>query len=147
MKTKRYNIEKSDPEGFMALLQLESFMKSIQWMEPFALLIKIRASQLNQCTFCINLHTKEAVAAGETDKRIALLNTWKRAPAFNDKEKVVLALTEALTLTIPHVSDDLYQEAAAYFDDTKIAQLAMAIGMINLWNRVVIASGILETDS
>lgn len=141
-ETKRYNIEKTDPQSFTALLRLEDFLKSITWMEPFVPLIKIRASQLNQCAFCINMHTNEAIANGESISRIALLNAWKHATVFNDKEKAVLALTDALTITVPYVDDELYHQLASYFDEKEISQMAMAIGMINFWNRVVITSGI-----
>jgi len=139
----RYNLPDTDPEGFNELLKLETFMEKIEWLNPYKYLIKLRASQLNKCAYCLNMHSKEALQKGETINRIILLNAWKEATVFDEKEKIVLEFTEHFTLvSLTRFNDDLFQQASAHFNDKQIAQLVMAIGMINLWNRIVICSGI-----
>jgi AhpD family alkylhydroperoxidase len=145
--SKRYQLPKTDPEGFKELLQLESYFEKIHWMRPILHLVKIRASQINQCAYCINMHVNKAMADGETWKRIVLLNAWPEAACFSDREKVVLEMTDSLTLIHQTgFGNALYEKAKAFFTDQEIAQLSMAIGLINLWNRVVITSGANESE-
>lgn len=104
-------------------------------------LIKIRASQINGCAFCIDMHTKEALKKGETNQRIFLLNAWREAPLFSEEEKLVLAITEEVTLIHQQgLSEETYQKAAALFDETYIARLIMLVVTINAWNRVAVSS-------
>jgi AhpD family alkylhydroperoxidase len=104
-------------------------------------LVKIRASQLNGCAFCLDLHTREARSAGEREQRLFTLAAWRQAPLFSDRERTALALTEAVTvLTDGHVPDDVYQNAAQYFDDTELACLLWTIAAINVWNRMAVAT-------
>ncbi len=104
-------------------------------------LIKIRASQLNGCAFCIDLHTREARAHGETEQRIYALSAWRETPFFTDRERAALAFIEAITLLQDgHVPDEVYAEAARHFDDAELAQLIWAAVVINAWNRVGVAT-------
>ena len=138
-----YYLPVTDPEGFNKLLELEDFMEKIEWLTPYKYLIKIRASQLNKCAYCLNMHSKEALEKGENAKRLTLLNAWKEATAFDEKEKIILDFTQKFTIVNQAgLNDKLFQQASAHFDNKQLAQLAMAIGIINLWNRVVLCSGI-----
>ncbi len=139
---KRYNLPETDPEGFNELLKLEAFCQKNTWMKSLAHLIKVRASQINKCVYCINMHTNEALKAGETLQRIVLLPAWQEAPVFTEQERVVLEMTESMTLiSQAGFPEALYAKAKTFFTDKEIAQLALAIGLINLWNRVVLCSG------
>jgi len=104
-------------------------------------LVKIRASQMNGCAFCIDLHTNEARAAGEDEQRLSALTSWRQTSLFNDREQAALALTEAVTfLTVEHVPDDVYAMAAQHFDETDLAHLLWTIAAINVWNRMAVAT-------
>ncbi|WP_055524052.1 carboxymuconolactone decarboxylase family protein [Streptomyces graminilatus] len=111
-------------------------------VEPELLeLIRIRASQLNGCAFCLDMHTKDARAAGETEQRIYALNAWRETPFFTEQERAALALTEAVTLVHDgHVPDDVYAGAAAVFDEAQVAALIWAAAVINAYNRIAIAT-------
>ncbi|CAM5461114.1 carboxymuconolactone decarboxylase family protein [Streptomyces canus] len=111
-------------------------------VEPELLeLIRIRASQINGCAFCLDMHTKDARAAGETEQRVYALNAWRETPFFTGRERAALALTEAVTLVHDgQVPDAVYAEAAAVFDETQIAALIWAATVINAYNRIAIAT-------
>jgi AhpD family alkylhydroperoxidase len=111
-------------------------------VEPELLeLIRIRASQINGCAFCLDMHTKDARAQGETEQRIYALNAWRETPFFSAQERAALALTEAVTLVNDgHVPDAVYAEAAEVFDDQQIAALIWAATVINAYNRIAIAT-------
>lgn len=111
-------------------------------VEPELLeLIRIRASQINGCAFCLDMHTKDARAAGETEQRIYALNAWRETPFFTGRERAALALTEAVTLVNDgQVPDAVYAEAAEVFDETQIAALIWAATVINAYNRIAIAT-------
>ena len=105
-------------------------------LEPLlAELVKIRASQINQCANCINMHTLDARALGETEQRINLIAAWREAPYYTERERAALAWTEALTLIAQGVSDDVYAEARAQFSEQELMYLSSAIAGINVWNR------------
>jgi len=139
---KRVNIYETEPTGYKALLGLESYLATTSISKTTKELIKIRASQINGCAFCINMHTTDARKHGETEKRIYLLNAWKEVEnLYTDEERVVLALTEEITLIANGgVSDATYKKAQTMFNDTEIAQIIMAIIAINAWNRLAIAT-------
>jgi AhpD family alkylhydroperoxidase len=104
-------------------------------------LVKIRASQINGCAFCIDMHTKDARSQGETEQRIYALNAWRETPFFTPQERATLAFTEVVTLIATnHVSDELYAEVSRYFTEDEIVNLLMAIATINSWNRIAIAT-------
>ncbi|MER6286314.1 carboxymuconolactone decarboxylase family protein [Streptomyces sviceus] len=111
-------------------------------VEPELLeLIRIRASQINGCAFCIDMHTKDARAAGETEQRVHALNAWRDTPFFTARERAALALTEAVTLVHDgRVPDTVYAEAAAVFDEAQVAALIWAATVINAYNRIAIAT-------
>ena len=103
-------------------------------------LVKIRASQMNGCAFCLDMHTKDARRAGETEQRIYALNAWREAPFFSDRERAALEWTEAVTrVGETHVPDDAYQQAAAQFSDDELVALTMGVIVINGWNRLAIS--------
>jgi AhpD family alkylhydroperoxidase len=104
-------------------------------------LIRIRASQINGCAFCIDMHTKDARAAGETEQRVHALNAWRETPFFTARERAALALTEAVTLVHDgRVPDAVYAQAAEVFDETQVAALIWAATVINAYNRIAIAT-------
>ena len=103
-------------------------------------LLKIRASQINSCAYCINMHTKEALHSGETQQRLFLLNAWRETSLFTPEEKAILALTEEVTLIHQHgVTDATYSRAREFFDDKTVGELIMAIVLINMWNRISVS--------
>ena len=104
-------------------------------------LIKMRASQINGCAYCIDMHSKYARTMGETEQRLYALNAWREAPFYTDRERAALALTEAITLiTDGHVSDDVYARARRVFDEKEVGQIVWAAAVINTWNRLAIAA-------
>ncbi|OXB04463.1 carboxymuconolactone decarboxylase family protein [Flavobacterium pectinovorum] len=142
MKT-RIRIDKVEPAGYNAILGLEKFIESTSLTRTHKELIKIRASQINGCAFCIDMHTKEARKAGETEQRIYALNAWRDTPFFTDEERAILALTEEVTLISHHVSDATYEAAAKVLDEKYLAQVILAIITINAWNRIGISTNLI----
>jgi AhpD family alkylhydroperoxidase len=142
MKT-RIRIDKVEPAGYNAILGLEKFIESTSLTRTHKELIKIRASQINGCAFCIDMHAKEARKAGETEQRIYALNAWRDTPFFTDEERAILALTEEVTLISHHVSDATYEAAAKVLDEKYLAQVILAIITINAWNRIGISTNLI----
>lgn len=139
---KRINIAELEPTAYKALLGLENYLATTSINKTLKELIKIRASQINGCAFCINMHTIDARKQGETEQRIYLLNAWREVhELYTPEERAVLALTEEMTLIANGgVSTDTYQNVKSFFDDKQLAQLMMAIITINGWNRMAIAT-------
>jgi len=137
----RLNIAVVQPEAYKVMYTLEKYLQTTQLSNTEKDLIKIRASQINGCAFCINMHTKDARSHGETEQRIYLLNAWKETTLFTDEEKNILALTEEIT-HISHggVSEAVYQKALELFDEIKTAQIIMMAVTINAWNRIAITT-------
>ena len=101
-------------------------------------LIEIRASQINGCAYCIDMHTKEARAAGETEQRIYALNAWRETPFFTDRERAALEWTEAVTrVADTHVPDEVFERMSAQFSEEEIGALTIGVAVINAWNRIV----------
>jgi len=138
--SQRILIGKADPAAYKAMLGLDKYLETSRLSATHKDLIKIRASQINGCAYCINKHAKEARAVGETEQRIYALNAWRDTPFFTPEERAILALTEEITLIANHVSDNTYNEAAALFDEEYLAQLMMAAIIINAWTRIGIAT-------
>jgi AhpD family alkylhydroperoxidase len=138
----RINFAAIEPAAYKALLSLESYLATTTISKTLKELIKIRASQINGCAFCINMHTIDARKQGETEQRIYLLNAWREVhDLYTDEEKAVLALTEEMTLiTNGGVSEATYQQVKSFFDDKQLAQIMMAIITINSWNRMSVAT-------
>lgn len=137
----RINIAKLEPNALKAVLGLDSYIANSSLTKTHRELIKIRASQINGCAYCIDMHTKDARKAGETEQRIYALNAWRETPFFTEEERAILALTEEVTLIQNHVSNETYAKAASLFDEHYLAQIMMAIININAWNRIGIATG------
>ncbi|AGP57162.1 hypothetical protein M271_28525 [Streptomyces rapamycinicus NRRL 5491] len=128
---------KAAPEVYKAMVTLDAAAR--KGVDPtLAELVKVRASQLNHCAFCIDMHTKDARAAGEAEDRLYLLNAWEEAgDLYTEKEQAALALTEAVTvLTDGFVQDEVYERAAKHFEERELAQLIALIFTINAWNRI-----------
>ncbi|MCX2431752.1 carboxymuconolactone decarboxylase family protein [Pedobacter sp. GR22-10] len=136
----RINIKKAEPAAYEAMYGLEKYLSTTK-IDPILLeLIKMRASQINGCAFCLNMHSTDARKIGETEQRLYLLNAWRETTLFTEKEKAVLALTEEVTLISKHVSDETYRNASRFFNEQHLAQVIMAIITINAWNRIAIAT-------
>lgn len=119
-------------EGYLATTQLSKTVKE---------LIKIRASQINKCAFCIDIHTKDALKNGETNQRIFLLNAWREPDLFTEEEKAIIAITEEITLIHNQaLADATYKKAEQFFDKNYIAQIIMAVITINAWNKIAIST-------
>ena len=138
---KRISIPKADPEAYKALLAFDKYLEATPLTTVHRDLIKIRTSQINGCAYCIDKHTREARAAGETEQRIYALNAWRDTPFFTEEEQAILALTEEVTLIQHHVANETYDRAASLLDEKYLAQVIMAIISMNAWNRIGIATG------
>ncbi|HZJ87241.1 MAG TPA: carboxymuconolactone decarboxylase family protein [Erysipelothrix sp.] len=137
---KHDNIFARVPNGTKALLEMEKYFTTIDIDPIIKELIKIRASQINGCAYCLNMHTVDALKIGETPQRIFLLNAWHETDLFSEKEKVTLELVEKLTLvTEHHIDEDLYSRLSKYYDKEDFANLLLLITQINTWNRLNIA--------
>lgn len=125
------------PAGYQAMFEFHK-ADAASGLDPILHeLIKIRASQVNGCAFCLDMHTKDARAAGETEQRIYGLSAWRDTPFYTPAERAALALTEAVTLiTDGHVPDDVFDEAKHHFDEETLGKIIMAIVVINAWNRL-----------
>jgi AhpD family alkylhydroperoxidase len=136
----RLEAQKVSPAGYQAMMGLENFVRKQSKLEPALVqLVKMRASQINGCAYCIDMHSKEARAQGETEQRLYALSAWQETPFFTDRERAALALTEALTLVREdHVPDAVYEKARMSFSDEELVNLALAIITINGWNRLAI---------
>lgn len=139
----RLDVKTVAPALFNAQLQLETAVRQSS-LEPITYeLIKIRASQINGCAYCLDMHTLDAMALGETTQRLNVVAAWHEAPFFTERERAALALTEAVTLiSVDHVPDDTWEQAAAAFSPEELAAVIMAIVVINGWNRMAIAGGL-----
>ncbi|MBF4506880.1 carboxymuconolactone decarboxylase family protein [Flavobacterium sp. JLP] len=139
MKT-RITLPTVAPEAYQALMNLEKYISTTSLTPIHKELIKIRASQINGCAFCINMHTADARKHGISEQRIYLLSAWREADVYSEEEKAILALTEQVTLISNHVSDEVYQNAANLFDEKYLAEILLAIITINAWNRMAITT-------
>jgi AhpD family alkylhydroperoxidase len=120
---------------------MAAFDRSIELDPQLRELIKIRASQLNGCAYCLDLHTRDARAAGEDERRLATLAGWREAPFFTERERAALALTDAVTRLGEHgVTDEVWNAAAAQFEEPELAQVLWAITAINAWNRIGVST-------
>lgn len=138
---KRINIQQTEPASYQALLGLEGALAKSKLSKTHKELIKIRASQINGCAFCINMHTTDARKNGETEQRIYLLNAWRETELYTEEERTVLAMTEEITLIAKGgLSDETYEKALALFDEQYIAQVIMMIVTINAWNRIAVST-------
>jgi len=131
-------------EARSAYRAMAAFDRSIEFDLALRELVKIRASQLNGCAYCIDTHTRAARAAGESEQRLYALAAWRESPLFTPRERVALELADAMTkIGDRGVPDDLYQRAAAEFTSSELANLILAITAINAWNRIAVSSGMI----
>lgn len=138
---KRIDIQKIEPKAYTSMYSLENYLRTAELNKTHLELIKIRASQINGCAFCIDMHTSDALKAGESAKRIFLLNAWEDTGLFSEEERVILAMTEEITLISEHgLSDETYSKAEKLFSPNYLAQIIMAIVTINAWNRIAIST-------
>ena len=137
----RLQAQTASPAAYHAMLNLEMFVKKSSKLEPSLIeLVKMRASLINGCAFCIDMHSKDARAAGESEQRLYALNAWRETPFFNDRERAALAWAEAVTLVHDgHVPDAVYEEARLQFSEEELVNLTMVLVTINGWNRLAIA--------
>lgn len=136
----RVNISQTLPKAYEAMMGLEKYIASTSLTPIHKELIKIRASQINGCAFCINKHTRDARKLGETEQRIYLLNAWRETTLYTEEEQVILAMTEEVTLIQNHLSKATYDNAQKLFDEKYISEIIMMIITINAWNRIAIAT-------
>jgi AhpD family alkylhydroperoxidase len=142
----RLNYREVQPQALQVMMKMEGFIQNCGLDKKLYELIKIRASQINGCAFCLNMHTADARSMGETEQRLYLLSAWREAPFYTEAEQAVLALTEAVTLISKEgVSQELYEKVREHFDETEFVNLIMAINTINSWNRIAISTGMFPT--
>jgi AhpD family alkylhydroperoxidase len=138
MKT-RLDYFAAAPESLQAMLALEQHIRNTGLEESLIHLVKIRASQINGCAYCIHMHTRESRAQGESEERIYLLSAWRESPLYTERERAALAWTEALTLVSEtHAPDKDYVPLQGAFSEKEIVDLTLLIGVINTWNRMAI---------
>jgi len=138
--SERINYTKVTPEGYRAMSGLERYVRG-SGLEPSLLeLVKLRASQINGCAYCIDMHWKDARARGESEQRLYGLMAWRESPYYTERERAALAWTEAVTLIADsHVPDELYEEVRQSFTETELVNLTFALVVINGWNRLAIS--------
>lgn len=137
----RMNLATVEPNGYKAVLALENYIRNSGLHPIHRELIKIRASQINGCAFCLDMHTKEALELGETAQRLFVLSAWEETNLFTKEEKVILEMTEEITLINQKgLTDATYQKALQHFDEHYIGQIIFAVITINAWNRIAIST-------
>ncbi|PRX97253.1 carboxymuconolactone decarboxylase family protein [Allonocardiopsis opalescens] len=139
----RIKLAEIAPDAYQAMLGVERYLHSSGLPGPTLELVKLRASQINGCGFCVDMHSHDAKKAGETDERLFALAAWREAPYYTDAERAALALTEAATRLADRgdaVPDAVWDEAARHYDEPVLAALVVAIAQINAWNRIGVAT-------
>lgn len=135
------NINELEPDAYKAMFEIEKYLSRVNLEPPLKELIKILASQLNGCAYCIRMHTEQARKQGETEQRIYALSAWKDSPLFNETERAVLALTEEITLISNQgVRQRTYDAALEQLGENLLAQCIMQIIAINAWNRIAVST-------
>ena len=136
----RLNAYQLAPDIINALRALEAQVQACGLEQSLIELVKTRASQINGCAFCINMHTQDARNHGETEQRLYLLNAWRESPVYTDRERAALAWTEAVTLVSEtHVPDEVYAEVRRQFSEQETVNLTMLVATINAWNRLCVS--------
>jgi AhpD family alkylhydroperoxidase len=128
------------PGAYQAMLGLETYLHQSGLELSLLHLIKLRASQINGCAYCIDMHWKDLRAIGENEQRLYGLDAWEESPYYTDRERAALAWTEAVTrVSESHVPDEVYEEVRPHFTEKELADLTLAVATINAWNRLAIA--------
>ena len=129
------------PDGVAALIGVEKYLEKSDLDRKLQLLVKIRVSQINGCAYCLHMHTEDARKLGESDARIYLLDAWHESNLYSAKERAAFAWAESLThIAVTHAPDEVYDETRKHFSEKELADLSIAIAMINAWNRLTIGS-------
>ena len=137
--SERINPYKVASGGFKLMTDMEKYLHGCGLEQSLIELVKMRASQINGCAFCLNMHSQDARKNGETEQRLYLLDAWRETELFSDRERAALAWAEALTLVSQtHAPDEVYAQVRAQFSDADLANLTLLIGIINTWNRIAI---------
>ena len=139
--TKRKAITTIEPKAYTAMAGLEQYIRNSSLPSLLREMIKIRASQINGCAYCIDMHTQEAIKIGETAQRIFALSAWRESPLFSEEEKAVLKLTEEVTeMTKEGVTDETYDSVLKFYGENGLAQIIMQVIIINSWNRIAVST-------
>jgi AhpD family alkylhydroperoxidase len=138
---KRINIKELEPNAYKAMSGLEQYIRSSKLPPLLREMIKIRASQINGCAYCIDMHTQEALKLGENQRRIFALSAWKESPLFTEEERAVLQLTEEVTLISKDaLSNETYNRVLKFYGENELAQILMQVIIINMWNRMAVST-------
>jgi len=141
----RTKIHEVEPNAFQAMMGLEGYVSATELDSSLKNLIKVRASQINGCAYCIQMHTEHARTAGETERRLYAVAAWQESPLFSDVEIIVLAVTEEITLISEHgLSKQTYDKALAVLGENQLAQCIMQVVTINAWNRIAVATNMVH---
>ena len=136
----RLNPYQAAPEAMKAVAALETYIQGSSLEPGLVELIKMRASQINGCAYCLHMHSRDARARGESEERLYLLDAWRESPLYTDRERAALAWAEAVTLVSQtRVPDEVYEEARRHFSEEELVKLTVAVGAINAWNRIAIS--------
>ena len=139
MQAERFNAYKAAPAAMRAVQQVEAYIQQCGLEKSLIELVKMRASQINGCAYCLDKHSKDARLQGETEQRLYVLDAWHESPLYSERERAALAWTEALTrVAETHAPDEAYDEVRRHFEDKELVDLTTLIGLINLWNRLAI---------
>lgn len=139
----RFDYKRANPEAAAAMLAFNWYSHETQLDAKLVELIKIHASQINGCAFCLDMHTRDALALGETSRRLHVLAAWEESGMFSERGKAALRLTEAVTrISKRGVPDELYETVRTHFDEREYVDLISVINIINCWNRIAIATGL-----
>lgn len=135
----RFDYDKAAPGVYKAMMGLEKYLHTCGLEEPLLHLVKLRASQINGCAYCLDMHWKDLRAIGEKEQRLYSLDAWRECPYYTERERAALAWTEAVTLiTSGHVPDAVHEQARSSFSEKELADLTCAVATINAWNRLAI---------
>ncbi|WP_188188897.1 carboxymuconolactone decarboxylase family protein [Nonomuraea sp. SYSU D8015] len=139
--TERMDLGSLAGEAYKAMAGLDRFVAASTLPKPLLELVRLRASQINGCVYCVDMHSSDAKQAGESDARLHAVAVWREAPFFTDQERAALAFTDAATRLSTHdVTDDVWEQAAAHFSEPELAALVVAVATINAWNRMGVAT-------
>jgi len=139
----RFNYVKVAPGAFRAMLGLGQYLHECGLEESLINLIYLRASEINGCAYCLDMHWKDLRASGESEQRLYGLNAWRESPFYTNRERAALEWTEAVTLiTHGHVPDKVYEDVRRHFNDKELSDLTLAVATINAWNRLNVAARI-----
>jgi AhpD family alkylhydroperoxidase len=136
----RIDYRKVAPQAVQALWAVERYARESKIERPLLELVKLRASMMNGCAYCVDMHSKDARAGGESEQRLYALSVWREAPFFTPRERAALAWTEAVTeVSAGHIPDEIYRLGREHFDEPELVDLTMVVITINAWNRLAIA--------